>query len=704
MKLIRRKEARKNLSLKIGAFDIETWGLNATKFAFGVVGWLDTEEREQYQTFFNREEMASFMVSPSFRGYRWYGHNAGGYDMIGLFGNYITDPRFRVSFNGGRFISAVFQGASEKIYFLDSLNLFPSSLNNLGHDLGLSKGETPEKFIIGDTTQPITSDDINYCRQDVRIVLEAVKQFYLFTFSNWQTLPGSTIATTALRIFLRIQKEDIHVSWNDLKFRESYYGGRTELLLAKDREVSGVYYYDFNSLYPSVMVDIEYPEPSSLKHTNHPRPELLDYEGTSEVDIEVPEMFYPPLPLRVDNKLIFPVGRWVGWYNHNELRMAVKAGAKIHRIIKTVYSEHTWNPFKEYVLFMYNKRQEAKKKGHTSESLYYKLLMNSLYGKFAQKILKQETGFIYDNKPGWVFESIRDLNIGVWKKVDSEGKVIEENSRHDIISLASYTTSGARIKLFNAVTSVLKKGGKVFYTDTDSLITDTPMTTSNRLGDLKLEGYGVLVGHAPKIYEWRNISKIEESSGDYFFSTEIPDEPTFILKLKGVTSPGIYKAEYSQTKILKPKEALRRGLIAGEPIEMIKKISGEDHKRLWNESGNSIPLYVNSGEKAALDKMLADMIVWLKKDFRQGVDVFLIPDGFGGYTRGAVSHNAQWFREYYHRFKRYPTEKELRQIAHEFLMEGCTSGEYMPDPDYIELWTKFNKGRNQKYAEDSRTI
>ena len=693
MKIIRRKEPRKNLSLKIGAFDIETWGLNATRFAFGVVGWLDSEENEQYQTFFNREEMASFMLSSKFRGYRWYGHNAGGYDMIGLFGNYIADPRFRVCFNGGRFISATYQAPGEKIYFLDSLNLFPSTLDSLGHDLGLPKGLTPEKFILAKDNEPITPEDIGYCRQDVHIVLEAVKRFYLFTFENWQTVPGATVATSALRIFLRLQEADISVSWNDLKFRESYYGGRTELLLAKDREVKGVYYYDFNSLYPSVMVEMEYPKPSSLKQTNHARPDMLDHEGVSEIDIEIPEMFYPPLPVRQNGKLIFPVGRWIGWYNHNEIREAITAGAKVHRIIRAVYATETWNPFKDYITFMYHKRLEAKAKGNAGESLYFKLLMNSLYGKFAQKITKQETGFIFDDKPGWTFESIRDLNVGVWKKTDKEGKIIEENSRHDIISLASYTTSGARIKLFRAVSSVLKNGGKVYYTDTDSLITDSPLPTSSKLGDLKLEGYGVLIGHAPKIYEWRNISKVEEGPGNIFFSPNVPEEPTFVLKLKGVTGPEKYQSEYKQTKILKVKEALRRGLVAGEPIEMIKRISGEDHKRLWSESGDSIPLYINTGEKEALEKMLSDMILWLKKDFRQGVDVFLIPDGEGGYKRGAVSHNAKWFRDYYQKHRKYPGEKELRAIAHEFLYEGSYSGEYIPDPDYIELYDKFNKGR-----------
>lgn len=603
MKKIRSKNKLKRKLWKIAAYDIETWGLNANKFALGVCMWQEKDGEINEKVFFDKESMTQFMISRRFKGYRWYAHNGGSYDMIGLFGNYLNNENFKVLINSGRLISATYSKNKYKIFFLDSLNIFNSSLAKIGQALGKEKGITPQKFISG-IEEELTEEDIYYCKLDVDILLTALIKFNDWLFNTYGVNLALTIASTAQKVFLtEYLKEDLFVSGYDKFFRESYYGGRTEVLSGRNRYVYPVYYYDFNSLYPSVMVDIQYPNPSDLHYLNEKRTDIKyieKYEGVSKVTVHVPKtMWYPPLPVKYKGKLIFPVGEFTGSYNHNELRIALKYGVKIEKIHNTIYSKSTVNYFKDYITDMYNLRLEFKKDKNDMGNTYTKLLMNSLYGKFAQRIQKSEQGFIFNQpkKPKkynsdryeWIFESYKDVESGIWKLYDKKiNQVVFEEGTNNVISFASYTTSGARIKLFEAVQSVLKRGGKVYYTDTDSLLTSIELPSSKKLGDLKLEEYGILYAKAPKVYKFykfENEEEILKALDDVKTGKKIADD----LKLKGVSKKAInlkkgIEEKYTVKKVIKVKESMRRKLKAGDSIEVIKKMNYKDTKREWNGS------------------------------------------------------------------------------------------------------------------------
>ena len=69
------------------------------------------------------------------------------------------------------------------------------------------------------------------------------------------------------------------------------------------------------------------------------------------------------------------------------------------------------------------------------------------------------------------------------------------------VHIASAITAYARINLNKYKEHIFKMGGKVYYCDTDSLVTDLKLLTSMRLGKLKLE-YRICEGFfiAPKSY------------------------------------------------------------------------------------------------------------------------------------------------------------------------------------------------------------
>jgi len=615
MKTIKRRRPVKTWKWKFGAFDVETEGLDARRFLFGVCVWNEKRNGRlevKKRVFYDVKEMRDFMISRKFKGYIWWGHNAGAYDMITLFGNYLLDPKFRVIFNKSKFIKAVYR-LSEKdtITFMDSLNVFPVKLERLGEDIAHVKLETPdwlkispedeeiirtniksgkwtplevmnmygikystvEAIVSGIFERRMTEDDIQYCIRDAEIVLKAITDFSKFLFDRWQVNITSTIAGIALRIFFTYYlNEDIKVSSLDRYFRNSYFGGRTEVVDRRGEWIENVYYYDFNSLYPSVMRDYPLPDPSSFKMSSHPSIKLImEFEGVSEVDIYIPDMHYPPLPYRTkEGKLIFPVGNLHGWWNHNELRLAIKYGAKIKKIYRTIYATRTITPFKEYVEDLYSMRMKFKAEGNKTGNLYTKLLLNSLYGKFGQRVEYREFGWIDQpprkkrKKGQWVFEPIGLMDFGEWKLV-KDGEILTEDASHSIVSWASYITSWGRIKLYEKIMEILKEGYEVYYTDTDSIITNHPnLENSKELGKLKLEKVGRFIAYAPKCYQ---------------FNDEI--------KVKGVRNAWEIRDVYIERRIVKVKEALRRHIEAGAGEFRIKKLKMKDEKRIWNGSRGS---------------------------------------------------------------------------------------------------------------------
>ncbi|KAL8517376.1 hypothetical protein ACS0TY_015565 [Phlomoides rotata] len=90
----------------------------------------------------------------------------------------------------------------------------------------------------------------------------------------------------------------------------------------------------------------------------------------------------PFLPYRgKDGILIFPTGEFVGVYYSEELKYAKKLGYQVLPISGYLFQERE-SPFKGYVSSLYASRLQAKKEGNDVMSFVYKILMNSLYGRF----------------------------------------------------------------------------------------------------------------------------------------------------------------------------------------------------------------------------------------------------------------------------------------------------------------------------------
>lgn len=194
------------------------------------------------------------------------------------------------------------------------------------------------------------------------------------------------------------------------------------------------------------------------------------------------------------------------------------------------------NMFTFFVERYYEMKKNFYNKGELSVSIIAKMLMNSLFGKFAMKtnkniiryVNKEESDLIhlyhnvYDN-----FSFSEDLEYIKYSSMINDhfyelhsleeyGQLshkldINNKEFQSSLPVAISITSYARIYMHSIMKEILDLGGKIYYIDTDSIITDIDLPDyllGNCIGQFKLEfrakeGYFI----APKLYYLENSEK-----------------------------------------------------------------------------------------------------------------------------------------------------------------------------------------------------
>jgi hypothetical protein len=591
--------------LKVGTFDIETWGFSATQddFALGVVN-LGTEGKYRFT---NREDMVSFLTSRKLRGYTMFAHNLSGFDGLCLFG----DPaeffgRDNYLMKGSKWILAVYKMGTytykkEKkegkytVRFADSLNIFQTSIEKMGEALGFPKGVTPEKFKTGDRSQGLTEEDFVYCEQDTEILLQALLALQTELGELRPTAPSIAMHYFQ-RHFLKgkywIDRE------KDSHFRDAYYGGRVEVYRMSQIPLIN-FTYDINSLYPYVMRDGTFPNPNTMRHIEKPDLEcflsiLETCEGMAKLTVrtEHTEIGYLPIK-RPDKKVIFPEGLFTGSWCFPEIRYALATGkVEIEEIHYVTYGERMDSPFKDFVDFCYPRKSNGK--GFVRE--LYKLIMNSLYGKFCEfHGFNEYYSFHFDPE---MFEMLRlkfgpdkvewlplhpDSEAGYFRCLESEDNPRTKGpfTEHTIYAWGSYVTSLARVENAQWQDKIRALGIECFYTDTDSFFTDSKLPQewvhSKELGKLKLEAKLPII----RMYGNKDYQRLNH-----------------IRQTKGVARGEANKLEeiapntFRFRRIVRVKEARRRAssnrVKYGECIVITKELNPKYDKRTVGPDGKTI--------------------------------------------------------------------------------------------------------------------
>jgi hypothetical protein len=546
-----KKELKRIKDKRICVFDVETWK-HAVNFAFGVVVYTDRKEFDKIirkKVFFDANEMRDFLLSKELKNYKIYSHNGSRFDYITLFGNYVLDNT-DILLSG----SMIMEWYLNERYFYDSYALLRSSVKKIGEALGMEKLETSEKFIEGVEGQ-ITEYDIEYCIRDCEIILQA-----LINIVKLSKEINLTIASQSMNMFRRSMKKPIVVRKElDKEFIKSYRGGRVECFYVG--EYPYAYVHDVNSMYPYVMVNFKFPNPAKFVHLKLNKSEfdkiLNNYEGMVKIKVKVTTDKVGVLPYKHNGRLCFPKGIFEGYYNLNEIRYPYEKGyIEILDVYEGIVAEPIEPPFKNFILNLYEQRKKYKEINSNFYDMYFKYLMNSLYGKFGQKP-KNTTYYFSCFENAEKFAQLVGQNE--ISKINEYFFVTVKNNRDpltSVYSFASYITSASRTVLFQYMDLIGFEN--VLYCDTDSIISTKKFPEKyigNELGQLKLEEEGRFIGVKSKFYCIKNKTKLK---GGRFENMKVDGNKIIIddnfMYFDG-QEMGVFNNE--REKLVTPKEAMR---------------------------------------------------------------------------------------------------------------------------------------------------
>lgn len=310
------------------------------------------------------------------------------------------------------------------------------------------------------------------------------------------------------------------ISYKDIeeKIRASYCGGRTEVFIphlkADENNIVG-FHMDFNSLYPSKMIDNLFPISAPEFYDDA---EEIDFKfrvwkrhkhglGFIKAKVYIPDCDIPPLPIKA-GKLIFPTGYVIGTWTFHELYHAMeKYNVKVIEYLEMIYFAETFKIFKNLINTLSKIKEQAKKDGNSALYTLSKLLMNTAYGWTA--LIRERSALAPIEKK----EQYQDKIISIDEElgfIEVETEVISETVQ---VQVASYVTSYARLALLEAFEKLQEMGAKIYYCDTDSIVSDkklpAEMLHPSKLGLLDVEGEvyeGIFI--QPKVY-YENVKKEE---------------------------------------------------------------------------------------------------------------------------------------------------------------------------------------------------
>ena len=592
---------------KFFVFDVETTKLEPQpkNFVFGVIyGYNFTKVIKTIKDF--KKEFKKHKYENCY----FFAHNAE-FDLSTIFGNIITKIDSKAVFNG-KFICCNYNQRTSEIFnkktntfeitkkggitFADSLNIYPAKLEDIGKLIDLPKLEN--RKVINNTLQKnnINQEDIKYCIRDCEIIYNALLEI----FENVGAIK-LTIASLSMYKFRSIfLKNSIIYSELTDQFYDSYYGGRNEVFKIGET-ISNV--YDINSLYPYSMLG-NFPNVKNLKKESRIDLKyfffaLQRYEGLANVEIEHLDNYFGYLPYKYQTptnktKLIFPIGNFEGIYNFNELRFAIKSGLiKIKKVNYIIYSNSEASIFKDFVNTIFNQRKEASSK---LEKTILKLILNSNYGKWAQRIKFEKEYFqdipfelIEELKQTEKFVELQLFNINRNDCFVISKKDKFKNSFFAVPTYSSYTTSYARIELLKNL--IANQNNGVVYCDTDSIFLEKSFLGSigNNLGQFKQEKKLITHIKGLKHYTYFDLDlKLDKEFPVYFLGNYLKEKET----LKGVSknSIRISKNQYKKLEYYKTLESLQNGKETGSKKVVIKTISGKYDKRIILPNGQTKPI------------------------------------------------------------------------------------------------------------------
>lgn len=467
------------------------------------------------------------------------------------------------------------RGEKKTIKFIDTLNIWRMPLETLGKSIGHEKLPMPPKNACQEEWD-------KYGKQDVEVIRRAVLAWFKFLAKNDLGGFSATLASQSFNAYRhRFMKHKIFIDANEKALdlsRSAYVGGRTECF--RIGKFHGEFYYlDINSMYPLVMHREHYPVRLVGVYKRPTKKELeawaKDFILIADCTVKTTLPIYPKIH---NKKLVFPIGQFDVVLAHPEYCEAVKRGhiKEVRQVV--VYQKE--RIFKDYINFMYQFKEEAGRSGRDTDKHFYKIMMNSLYGKFGQRGRRYET--VGECDPN---------EIMTWTEIDLDTKTVikkrrfggleqewidESESRYSFPAIAAIVTSHARLLLWEAIEKAGVKN--VYYCDTDSIVV-------NRSGFNNLD----TILDDNKLGAWALESTLKEveiyGAKDYRFDGK--------GKTKGVRKNATWLSsnKVRQDTFMGLKGLLQEGFLAGAIVyQTEKELTRQYNKGIVTPQGKVKPL------------------------------------------------------------------------------------------------------------------
>ncbi|ATS92570.1 DNA polymerase [Gluconobacter phage GC1] len=481
---------KKKPQLTIAAADCETdpfkmGRLNITPFSWGIY------DGSTYHEFWGddaTEQFVSFLKDYP-EPLTIYAHNGGKFDWLFLFKYLSGDMRFI----GSRLVQANLFHHELR----DSFANMPVPLRSFEDKSVGNKIEFDYSKLERNKRKKHKKEILAYQKQDVLVLYNAVTQ--------WLEMFGEkplTMASAAMNeLKASLAEMDIKVEtlkeWQDRELRPFYFGGRVccfEKGIVLPRPGREWKVFDVNSMYPDAMKSERHPIGAEYKTKR---------EITDETDFAIIDATSRgALPFRAENGSVgFPHGRKIFHATGHEIRAALELGSlEIHRVLEAREFLLKMS-FDDFVDKFYTLRLKAKLDLNEMYVLFYKLVLNSAYGKFAinpddfaDSVLLPVGEFPDDYvEDGEWFEKviIDDFGLVLWER-PARGR---KHSYMNVATAASIT-GAARAKILRG----LALATRPVYCDTDSIICEdfAGDCHDSELGKWKFEGAGKVIAIAGK--------------------------------------------------------------------------------------------------------------------------------------------------------------------------------------------------------------
>lgn len=501
-----------------------------------------------YSCFRKLDDFFNHVLTPEFSQWRIFAHFGGRYDIHFLFDhikNRMPGTRFDFYCAGSAVISFTIEQGRNWWRFCDSFRLLPASLDKL-----------TTEFDVEHKKLSFAPTDWKYNRNDCMGLYEVLEKFFGMYGVNSETAPAHS-----MKIFrAHYQRRSIMIPHRDVEedCRRCYFGGRTEVYRYDEGHV---FKYDVNSLFPRAMLE---PVPVEYIARSRDLPDDDRRIGFYHATVTIPEDVYlPALPYKIE-KLYFPVGKLKGgFFTSMELRQAIMDGCAV-----TIHGGVLFlaEPIlKEYIEDVHRLKQKAEREGNAGLRYAYKIQMNSFYGKWGQGRVRR--AYCFDDGSTELYPLEHSPGLA-WYWVESHSPFI-------MPQIAATITARARlIQLEYLKQPLTKRGGRIWYTDTDSLFTNRRVVAGTQMGDMAFEGKGMFQPYGLKEYRWENklsikgvpLKKVDQSTGEKSYDGSLGER-----YLKG--------EEIEIKRLAGFMESIRRGLPTVRRVTVKRQLKNPRQKR-----------------------------------------------------------------------------------------------------------------------------